>query len=476
MNNTQARSIGRPVSQIGRGATGVRLRKTPSALRWLFIMIVILLTAPKMRIAIGPAPLYMIDGVIAVLFVYASKTSKAPALKPLSSLVVVWLIFVWIGELMGLITYGAVLEPFYLIGRFSLGISLFFTVPRVVKTPEAVNLILKAIVVSLIFTSIVTIMYSLGATRPLIVKLFFSHDFLVPTAERYAQEILERAGAVPASRGQSLIGVSTMTTGFLGVMWGFSFLAGKWPRFNGGWRKAGHIASMIVPIAMLMTYGRAAWLTVMVIGAMAFLWGFAKGRWNIFILAVCLSIVIYKVGWRSEIFMVNRVLEKSDKAIENPLATVPKRLQSYTEPFSHLVDHPSWLVAGTGRVGQKLRMRGTITNQVFDLAGLSNHSGFGMAYYCYGFVAAVIHTLIIFFGFRLIWFRLKRAPKKGAPLYQITWQAFLMAWMGMLLWWLPGHAMISKGRGVILFFFFYGFMAAMNNLWTVQVGSRGSEV
>jgi hypothetical protein len=67
-------------------------------------------------------------------------------------------------------------------------------------------------------------------------------------------------------------------------------------------------------------------------------------------------------------------------------------------------------------------------------------------------------------GLRLILRRLQGAVPKGSQLYKITWQAFLMAWVGLLFWWLPGHAMIGEARGVILFFFFYGLMMACDRM------------
>ncbi|MDA3898135.1 MAG: hypothetical protein PF482_18530 [Desulfobacteraceae bacterium] len=432
-------------------------------------MAFLLLAAPKLRIMIGPAPLYVIDVLIAYLLL---SSKRMPAVKwgssntPLPTLVYFYLILVWLGELRGLATYGAVLESVYIAGEFSLAVSLFFTIPRLVSDAEATAVVLKGIVAGLIFTSIATIMYSLSPTRPWVVKILFSHDFLVPYAEKMAQHLLFGPSAKDALRGNSLIGTSTITTGFLGTMWVFTFLAAKWPGIDGKWQAMAHIAAIATPIAMLMTYGRAAWLTVFVLGAMSFIFGFAKSRRYAIILVIGLTIVAFRIGWQSELFMVDRVIFKTQLAIENPYEeeSFGQRLLSFTQPFSHLLEHPVWLITGAGRVGQKLSQRGNISVRLLDQAGLSKHSGFGMAYYCYGLLAAITHTLIMLSGLRLILRRLQGAVPKGSQLYKITWQAFLMAWVGLLFWWLPGHAMIGEARGVILFFFFYGLMMACDRM------------
>jgi hypothetical protein len=148
---------------------------------------------------------------------------------------------------------------------------------------------------------------------------------------------------------------------------------------------------------------------------------------------------------------------------------------SFTQPFSHLLDNPIWLVAGSGRVGQKLSNRGNVESELRDQAGLSKHSGFGMAYYCYGLLAAITHSLIMLNGLRLILKRLQGADLKGSQLYKIVWQTFLMAWCGLLFWWLPGHAMIGEARGVVLFFFFYGFMMSCDRMLMDQVAKAAQQ-
>ncbi len=451
-----------------------RIQKESRLLRWLGVMVFIVLAAPKMRIMVGPAPLYATDALIALLLLSANRmpNMKRRSSNSFSGLISLYLILVWMGELHGLSIYGTVLESMYLIGQTGLAISLFFTVPRLVRSAEAVTVVLKAAVAGMLCTSVITILYSLGPTRPLVMNTVLSYNFLVPSAESLARGVLARQGVAEAMRGYSLVGPSTMTTGVLGTVWGFAFLAANWPNIQGRWRIMANLTTIITPVAILMTYGRAAWFTAIVIGAMSMLFGFAKSRRNMIILLLGLGFIVYWVGWQSEWFLTERVVKTTQHTLENPYEdeSTAARLLSFTQPFSHMLQNPIWLLVGTGVLGQKRSLPQDLMTGLYEDAGLSTkHSTFGMAYYCYGFVAAMTNALLMLNGLLFILKRLRRRPPKGVPLYTLTWQAFLLAWCGLLFWWIPGHALVSKPHGVIVFFFFYGFMLACDNILTEQV-------
>ena len=200
-------------------------------------------------------------------------------------------------------------------------------------------------------------MYSLAPTRAFVTEALFSHDFLVPSGETMALKILRSEGLNEAMRGQSLIGTSTITTGFLGTMWGFSLLANRWPGIDRKWRTTALVASILTPGAMLMTYGRAAWLTIIVIVGLSLIFGFVKSRRNMAILVISLAIILFRVGWQSKLFMTERVLHKTEIALDNPYKdeSFSPRLLSYSQPFSHLSKHPIFFFVGAGRVGKNFQ-------------------------------------------------------------------------------------------------------------------------
>ena len=114
-----------------------------SPVRMLGVMVFLLLATPKLRLMIGPAPLYALDILIVSLLLSVKRMPfvDGSTLKPLSTLVSLYLVLTWLGELHGMFIYGKVFESLYMIGEFTLGISLFFIVPRIVQTTESMAVI-----------------------------------------------------------------------------------------------------------------------------------------------------------------------------------------------------------------------------------------------------------------------------------------------------------------------------------------------
>lgn len=472
MTELQLQRSPKAVTVLTTSRVQIRKRQVNQAVRWLGLLAFLLLAVPRLRIVIASAPIYAIDILAALVYMAANRMPaiKWSTVKPLPTQVSLFLVFMMIGELNGLLIYGAFLESIYVFVEYSLALSLFFTIPRVLSDTKTMAIVLNGIVAGSLCTSVITIMYALGPTRALVMNTIFSSKYLVPTAERMAQRILAQGGMAEAMRGQSLIGVSTITTGFLGIAWAFAFLAANWPEVKGKWQSLANLASIVTPIAILMTYGRTAWLTVIAIGSLSLFFGFAKGRRNMVILVFSLVLVVYQVGWQSEWFMVNRVVDATQRTLENPYQdySTARRLTSYTQIFSHIAKHPAWIVLGAGRIGKRLAVRGDLNEELRDISGMSTHSGFAMAYYCYGMMGAIIHAFIVLNGLRFILKRLSKHPLQGIALYKTTWQTFLMAWFGLLFWWLTANGMIAEGRGVILFFLFYGLMMACHNILSNQ--------
>ena len=366
-----------------------------------------------------------------------------------------------------MIEYGEMAESIYMLARFCLAVSLVFILPRLVTKFDDLKPVIKGIVFGLLITSVIVILYSLGATRPLVAGTIFSWDFLNPGAARYLQ-ILQFTAGEGATRGTSLIGAATMTTGFLGTMWPVAFLAAQWPELGRRWQKIARMTSVIVPLGLLATYGRAAWLIVIAVVIMAGIFGFGGGRRKVFVLVSICLMIAYFYGEESDLFMMNRLKVRTQATINAPLEDPEERerFASYFEPFEHLSENPAWLIAGAGRTGEKLVSRGEVENQLFDEGTLATHSAFAMAYYAFGLPAAICQVLLMLAAIRLILWRLKAGGEDR--LQQLSWQVLLMSWIGLLFWWLTGHAAVGEPRGAMLFFFWFGLLLAYNRLGSVS--------
>jgi hypothetical protein len=431
----------------------------------LGLFIFVLLFAPRARIPGIGVPLYLVDGLLVFLFLTALRRpaiSSGPS-GPIPLLAGIYTLFVCIGEMRGLIEYGAAAESVYMMGIFCLAISLVHIVPKMIRTQDNLIVVFKGFLFGLLVTSAIVILYSLGATRPLVAGMFFSSDFLNPGGGRYL-EALQYSGGEGAARGTSLIGAATITAGFIGTMWPLTFLAAKWPGLGFRWQKIAVLTSVIAPLGLLATYGRTAWLIVIVIGIMAGIFGFGGGRRKTLILVSVCLLIVYLYGEQSDLFMMDRLKVRTMATIDAPLERPEERerFASYFEPFEHLIDNPAWLIAGAGRTGSRLAGRGTLESQLFDEGALATHSAFAMAYYAFGLPGAICQILLMLSALRMILQKLKTFRKDRQQ--QLTWQVLLMTWTGLLFWWLSGHAAVGEPRGVMLLFFWFGLVLALSRL------------
>jgi hypothetical protein len=454
---------------LGTGFAPVAQYTALPSSRLLGFFILVLLVAPRARVPGIGIPLYLVDGLLGFLFLTALRRS-AISLRPLGPIPLlagIYTIFVCLGEMRGLIEYRAFAESAYMMGIFCLAISLVYIVPKMIRTQDNLVVVFKGILFGLLVTSIIVILYSMGATRPAVAGTIFRWDFLNPGAERYLQ-MLQMTTGEDTTRGTSLIGAATITTGFLGTMWPVAFLAAKWPGLGLRWQKVARLASVIAPLGLLATYGRAAWLIVIVIAIMAGIFGFGGGRRKVFILVSLCLLIAYLYGDQSDLFVVNRLKVRTQATINAPLESPEERerFASYFEPFEHLSENPIWIVAGAGRTGQRLMGRGGLETQLFDEGTLATHSAFSMAYYAFGLPAAICQVLLMLSALRLILRRLKACGKDRQQ--QLIWQVLLMTWSGLLFWWLSGHAAVGEPRGVMLLFFWFGLLLACSRLGTMS--------
>ena len=230
------------------------------------LLALLLLCAPRARVVIG-APLYFIDVLAFLLLIsplHSSRFAWVPK-TPFTQIVQVYLAFIVVSELRGMLAYGTVIESVYMAGRFMVAGSVFYTLPRIVSSIGDMDLILKGIVVGTLLSAIIVIMYSLGPLRPLVVNTIYSSSILNPGWESFLRAVQLYGGGEAAMRGRSLVGAATLTAGFIASFWPISFLAYR--RFENSviWKRVALITTIVAPIGILMTYGRGAWIMVAVV-------------------------------------------------------------------------------------------------------------------------------------------------------------------------------------------------------------------
>lgn len=440
------------------------------AARIVALLAAMLLSIPKLRLVIG-APLYFVDALAAGLLAYtlspASRTWRPES--PILKVVGIYLFFVIVSEIRGMVAYDTPAQSMYMMVRWLLAASLAFSVPRLIASEAGVRIVLKGVVISLLFTAFVVIGYSLGPTRDLVVRLVFNTDFINPGWESLIRAAAVTGEGEAAMRGRSPIGAATMTAGFLAIAWPLSFAAYRNFRANHYWRLAALVASLLAPIAMLMTYGRAAWLMVGAIAGLAAFFNLAGARRNLILGTCVLVVALTQIKFDSSLLFVDRVTREANISLERPMQdkSTRERLLSFVEPFGHLLDNPVWLFAGSGRAGKKALSHGLIEEQLYEEGQLATHSGFAMAYYSFGFMAALCQVAILLLGYRLILRRLRLVGQWAAEL-RISWQSLLMSWVGMTLWWSAGHAIVGEPRGAMLQFLMVGLLVTLDKLTRIR--------
>jgi O-antigen ligase len=442
----------------------VKRRKAtvPTQLIVLALFLTLLLAAPRARIVIG-APVYFVDVLIFFVLVNAVRSFPyrwTPNIV-LSGLVTLYIWMVVLGEVHGLLAYGSVFQPVYILVRLGLAISLYYMIPRSVSTFSDIDVLLKGLMAGTIFSAILVSLFSLGATRSLVMNYIYSNPLLNPGWSTLVKAVEIYGANETAMRGRSLAGAATLTAGFLGVAWPFAFMAYQRFKRDRMWRLISMFTVVITPIGILMTYGRTAWLLVISIGTLILVFNIGRMRGKVLAAVIGISAGAAVMGVNSEVFYLDRIFTETKVALENPVndESVSERLLSYVQPFSHLMENPQWLFVGAGITGNKLVSRGDLGEQLYDQGGLATHSGFAMSYYAYGLPAMICQILLLLYALKVIQRWIRRSKKLGQD-YVVMWHSLLMVWAAFVIWWLSGHAMITQPRGVMLMFMVYGFIHA----------------
>ena len=186
------------------------------ALKLLGWTILVLFAAPKINVRVGPVPVYLIDG---LLFLTAWFAFKLPAPKhkiPYRGAILLFLVLIILNEFTNGLALGTLLQPAYLMARYVLAISLFFSVSRIVRSHDDIFRLLNYVLVGSLVTSSLLIMTSLPGTRALVNSTLFSISYLMPNSEALSETL---SATDQAMRGTSLVGVSILSGAFLNVAW-----------------------------------------------------------------------------------------------------------------------------------------------------------------------------------------------------------------------------------------------------------------
>lgn len=445
----------------------------PTATRQRFVVTVLATLAfllsgmPKLHVSIG-APLYAVDIIILYLLFrsrnrFHFKFRGYPQL--IARLLLCYLLFVILGELNGGFVYNRPFESTYILFRSCLAVSIAYIIPGQIRTLSELRTILQGVMAGLVLSSAIAVLYSVPSTRD-ITETLFSIKMLAPNSDAIVDQSNAYYDQVFAGsyRGLTLLGASTFSSGIMATLWPMLFIGFATSFFKGVWKHLHRLAMFLVPLGILATYGRSAWLSVVLVAISILLWGSQRGRLKLILSFLLVGLLISQVSIApitSKLPLVNRVISKTQLTVESGAATESEaeRFLAYVEPFSHVIRHPSFLFMGTGAAQRRW------SGNAFEEADTASHAIPGMAYYAYGVGGAVCQIGLFSLAFLTIYRRLRQA-QRYLPGTTWMWRSLLACWFGLLPWWCFGHGIVTAPRGAMVFFFFIGIVLACDQIFT----------
>lgn len=421
---------------------------------YLAIVFLILTGFPRLNIKVGPAPLYIIDVFIAIVFI-RSQNYKIIHRSFLNNYVLGILALVVISEILAMFFLPSVLESVYMLIRTSLAISLFFSVQRILRTFEDLETLLRYGFVGLSLTAVIMILSSLPMTRLLVMPLF-NASFLEPAELKGFSDAFDDSHAM---RGRSLIGVSILSAAFLNAIWPLTLMKPKEDSlFQSTFRI---LVSLLMPVAVVMSYSRGAIIGLALVTVSTLFYATKQLR-SIITYSVLIGTLLFSfVGWESDLFMFWKIENKTVQMIEDPTATETdrERLFAYIEPWQHLWENPQYLYFGRGLSTEKVQKESNTGIKVGSNGeNAANHAVFAQAYYSYGLIAALLYMFLFFSALNTTF---NYCNKQVSNTFSKT---LLPGLLGLLPWFVLGHAAVSQPRGAMLFFFLMGLVAIQKNL------------
>jgi hypothetical protein len=442
-------------SAVGAAHSIVSDRPPSLGLKWLCVTAFVLSAVPRARGMVGPVPLYLLD-VCALVTLYYSRQAKArdfSRARKLRGAILAFGLFIAASQLGNAVNGRWVLEPTYMLVRYALALSVFFSAQRLISSLRDVTLLFQSLTLGLAITSLLIVLVALPPTRGLTSPVF-NNRFLEPVAERGS---VKAGDADVAQRGRSLVGTSTLSGGFINTLWPFALFVASSASVAAGWKRAAMFAAVVAPFGAAMTYARGA-----VLGTGLSVLAFstvARGAATKYAVAtVLIAVAAFQwIGWDSDLFRFARYEERFRATIEAPLEEGEERARvlSYTEPFVHLANNPLSFFVGRGGTAGHRSPNAPVSPEGEEV----DHSSFGWSFFGFGAIAAFCNVFMIAYA-TLRMYRVVQSGRNPRDPQEMAARCLFASVLGMLPWWLFGHASASDPRGMMLYMLVLGLVAA----------------
>lgn len=419
----------------------------------------LIVAMPLARIPLGSYPINILDPLIALgwgIFVFP----RAQALpywkhRPVPVLTLAFAFFLVVSTVRSILVLGILIEPLYYLVRLSLGISLAFLIPSLVRTDRALKLVIMGILAGLCVTTALATLYSVpgfGFIRMLV---------LVPTPfypGRLALDAMEISDLATGLRGETFVGGPNVTGCWLVVFWPLALAAWRRKLFGRFWTFVAVVLIVTAPLGALLTYSRSTVLALVGVIGLIIIFGFFRMRGFMLSLTLAATLLITTVGLtsESETFNFDLVIEKFYLLAEDPTQNYSDRARilTYTELFPFLQENPLYFVTGTGYGGRKAAKRGAIDadDVILRLTQGEIHAVIAASTYTTGFLSAVIYSLLML----IIGLRVATSALRSRGPYVWLSQAMFLALFALIPFWLVTHIHTTSMQGIGMAFFLVG--------------------
>ena len=395
------------------------------------------------------------DPILFITFVFSY---KLPAAKSNFNWMILALTgFIIMSEIFGLFQPNVSIEPIYSLIRTLLAVSIYFSARKLIVDYYDLRIVLLVVFVASSITGLLLIFTSIPATRGFLENNLFRFAFLEPAT----QGLLNKwDGSVDkAIRGRSLVGVSIMSGYFIGFCWPLVlFLRNFSSTFLNVFKLNNAIVFgvLLLIVSVIMSYSRGPLLGLAT--AVLYLIYANKNNFRLIVLGfgVVLFSAFYFIGFESEMFFFSRIVNSSEVAVSGSSEfgrSETERLNAYVEPFEKLIDHPELFILGTGFGGDVYSDLGN--------ENLADHAVFAKAIYGYGLIASLLYFVIL--GYSLL-YTYKLTREKNNPLGYKLSKTLLLSILGIVPWFLFGHAIVSQVRGATLFYFLIALVSIQDTI------------
>jgi hypothetical protein len=323
----------------------------------LFLYGLLMCGMPLSRMMVGSIPLYFVDVLAFVLFLFAwGRMSAIYASHRKLSIVALILVLSLLPTTFDEYFRIGFLEPSYLLGRAILHITMLWALPALLRQRGQWNYLLLGVAIGILVTASVAILNSLPVTGPWMRAHIFTISWLKPTGDYFelSSELMMLLDKGEAERGNSLIGQSNITGCVIVTM--IPFLVGMLRNVRLGVmiKLLLQVVVAMALFAVLFTYSRSNYLALalLITGYLLFdRQAFSRRFLPIIILA---AVVFAVVGVQSTLFKFDFIASKFDLGNEQYQENNQARILSYTRPLQLVLRDPTFLFRGAGRTFRKV--------------------------------------------------------------------------------------------------------------------------